>query len=184
MDLNGQNMASKVNIPVNNLGSYLTKNDKLNIDIYARTQISTVELSKLRSGLIKSLDARKLFLIIKAAELNIEDALIQIYPNLKLTSKDGKASSVFNNLYDFFEVIEKYTLQKVASDTGISIVRLRNIKNNKVHPLAHELFLIELATDTKPGTLFKVLFGKVKLSSKELEMQLRTEEKIRSSKRK
>lgn len=175
-------MASTLKIPPNNLGIYLTKKIKLNIDIYAKTGISTVELSKLRSGLIKTLDAKKLYLILKAEELKLNDALKQIYPNLSLVS-EVKADSTFRNLFDFFDAVEANTLTKISLKTGIPLARLKNIKNNQVNPAAHELYLIELATKTKPGTLFTILFEDLELNSPDEEARLRMLEKQRSSKK-
>ncbi|WP_214228005.1 hypothetical protein [Pedobacter sp. B4-66] len=177
-------MAYKVDIPKNSLGSYLTSKGISSIDIHAKTGIPAVELSQLRNGLIKGISGKKLFLIVKAADLYMDEALKQVYPDLKLVIQDQKSlETSIDTMKDFFDSIEENTLQIVANKTKIPITRLKNIKANKVNLLAHELYLIELATKTNPGTLFHMLYQDLKLTTPEEEAWLRKEEKIRGSKK-
>lgn len=177
-------MAFKLSFPLHNLGPFLTRNGIVNIDIYAQTGIPTDELSKLRNGFIKGIDAKKLFLIIKSSALKTGPALVQIYPTVGLLSTDQETEKRrIEDIDAFFDSIEQNTLNKISDKTGISVTRLTNIRKSKVNPLAHELYLIELATKVKPGTLFDILYRDLELNTSEEETRLRLLEKNKSSKK-
>ncbi|MBT2560090.1 hypothetical protein J7E50_02495 [Pedobacter sp. ISL-68] len=177
-------MANKLDIPKNDLGPFLTLKDITSIDIHAKTGISTIELSQLRKGSIKSIGAQKLFLIAKAGGIEIKEMLENVYPQLKLRREITKTKiTEFDDFKGFFEYIQGDAIQEIADKTGLTPYRLKNIKNNKVNPLAHELYLIELATKTKPGTLFNVLYKDLELNTSEEEARLRLLEKNKSSKK-
>lgn len=176
-------MASKVTYPANNLGPFLTSKNISSVDIYARTGISTVELSQLRKGTIKGIDAKKFYLIAKVGKISINDMLIGVYPNLNLnpTANDDNLMG-FQSLAEFFDHIDKNVIELIAEKTGITVYRIKNIRAGKVNPDAHELYLIEMATKIKPGTLFNILFNDLTLNSSEEEERLRGLEKLRSRK--
>lgn len=176
-------MATISKIPVNNLGSFLTQKNKVNIEIYSKTGISTVELSKLRNGMIKGLDAKKLYLILKASELSIEKSLQHIYPDVTLLKKVRSEKKEIKSLNDFFNSVQENTLAKIAESTGITLQRIKNIKGGIVKPMAHELFLIELSTETKIGTLFTILYNNIELFDEVRQEQLRTLERNKSIKK-
>lgn len=178
-----QSMASKVTYPANNLGPFLTSKNISSVDVYARTGISTVELSQLRKGTIKGIDAKKLYLIAKVGKISINDMLIGVYPNLNLnpTANDDNSRG-FQSLAEFFDHIDKNVIKLIAEKTGITVYRIKNIRAGKVNPDAHELYLIEMATKIKPGTLFNILFKDLTLNSPEEEERLRGLEKLRSRK--
>lgn len=177
-------MAIKDNAPENNLGSFLTLKGIHSIDIYALTSIPTPELSLLRKGDIKSISADKLYLIAKVGKIDIKEMLEGVYPNLKLKPIKPKQKKIeFESLLEFFSYVEEDIVEYISQRSGITIYRVKRIKHQKVTPTAHELYLIELATKTKPGTLFKTLYKKLKLNTPEVEAQLRLDEKARSSKK-
>lgn len=174
-------MAIKVNIPDNNLGPFLTFKRISSIDIHAKTSIPSDELSKLRNGVIKSISANKLFLISMVSKIDIKEMLEGVYPNLKLKPLSPKQKKAeFKSLQDFFNYVEGDIIEFIAERTDITPYRLKKIKHNKVIPSAHELYLIELATKTKPGTLFNILYKDLQLNTAEVEAKLRAEEKARS----
>lgn len=177
-------MTSKSHIPANNLGPFLTSKNIASVDIYAKTGISTAELSQLRNGTIKGIEARKLYLIFLVGKIPMKDLLEGVYPDLKLKTVTNKSTKTdFLDMQDFFRFIEGNIIESLAERTGISIYRLKKIKHNKVNVAAHELYLIELATRTKPGTLFNMLYKGLKLNTPEEEAQLRRLEKEKSGKR-
>ncbi|NQX38442.1 hypothetical protein SAMN05421820_101463 [Pedobacter steynii] len=174
-------MVTKLYIPVNNLGPFLTAKKISNIDIHAKTGIPTVELSQLRSGDIETIRANKLFLIAKVGKIDIKDMLLGVYPELRLNSAEDIKFD-FQSISDFFNYVQKDVIQMIADKTGLAVYRIKKIKANKVNPAAHELYLIELATKTKPGTLFNILFKDLQLNSSEEEANLRLLEKKKSRK--
>lgn len=177
-------MANKFETPKNELGPFLTLKDITSIYVHAKTGIPTIELSQLRKGSIKSIGAQKLFSIAKAGGIDIKEMLENVYPHLKLRTEVSRPKiTEFNDLKGFFEFIEGDAIQEIADKTGLTPYRLKNIKNNKVNPLAHELYLIELATKVKPGTLFNILYKDLELTTPEEEARLRLLERNKSSKK-
>jgi DNA-binding Xre family transcriptional regulator len=176
-------MAEKVDVP-NNLGPFLTLKGVSNINIYAKTGIPTSELSLLRSGDIKKIAADKLFLIAKVGKIGIDEMLLGVYPDLKLKAIPAKPKRTdFADMHDFFSYVGDDNIQYVSVRTGITPYRLKNIRRNSVKSAAHELYLIELATKTKLGTLFNMLYKDLELNSPEEEARLRKLEKAKSSKK-
>lgn len=177
-------MASKT--PDNNLGSFLTNKKIANIDIHADTSISAVELSKLRNGIIKKIPAKKLALIALSINVDIGKVVMETYPNLKLEpSKDNAKVSKSTKLGKFLDGVENNTLTIISHRTGISVPRLKILKTRaNAIPLAHELYLIELATNEKPGNLFKLIFSDLVINTPEVQKILREKEKLRSAKKK
>lgn len=177
-------MASR--IPDNNLNSFLTKRNIANIEIHAKTGIPTVEISKLRNGLIKKVSAKKLFLILLSIGENIEDVAEEIYPNLSLINiKPEVKISKQTMLGRFLDSVEENTIKIISFKTGITAQRLKSLKlKSNAIPLSHELLLIELATKQKPGSLFKLLYKDLVLNTPKEQEKLREIEKSKSSKRK
>ncbi len=176
-------MASR--IPENSLSSFLTKRKIANIDIHAATGIPTVEISKLRNGLIKKISAKKLVLIMLSIGENIADVIEEIYPNLSLMNiTPGIKISNQTMLGKFFDSVEDNTIKIISYKTGITIGRLKSLKTkSNAIPLAHELFLIELATEQKIGSLFNLLFKNLSLNTPQEQLRLREIEKIKSAKK-
>lgn len=177
-------MAKKVTIP-NNLGPFLTKRGVQNLDVHTKTSISTSDLSQLRKGIIKSIDARKLYLIAKAANIRIKTMLLNTYPNLQLviSSVDKPKRDDFGSLKEFFDYIQDDVIRTISDMTGLIVPRIKNIKNDRVNPDAHELYLIELASGYEPGTLFKIKFKDLKLNTKEEQERLLELERSKSRKK-
>jgi hypothetical protein len=177
-------MAFKVDTPINNLGPFLTSINISSIDIHGKTGIPTDELSKLRKGAIKTISAEKLFLISLINKIGIKKMLEGVYPSLKLrpTSSNLKGTK-FDSIQDFFNYVEVDVIKMISETTGIAPYRLKKIKYNKVAPLAHELYLIEIATKTTPGTLFNILYKDLNLNSPQEEALLRKLEKEKSNKK-
>lgn len=177
-------MASR--IPHNNLNSFLTKRNIANVDIHAKTGIPTVEISKLRNGLIKKIGAKKLFLIILSIGEDIGNVIEEIYPNLSLVNIEPEVKiSKQTVLGKFFDTVEDNTIKIISYKTGITIERLKALKSkSNAVPLAHELFLIELATLQINGSLFNLLFNEVKLNTPQEQQRLREIEKAKSAKKK
>lgn len=175
-------MASKT--PINNLGNFLTKRKIANIDIHAKTSIATVELSKLRNGLIKKISAKKLVLIVLSINEDIEKVIKEIYPDISLKNVENEVGKTkLTSLGDFLGSVEANTLKTISSKTGISVTRLKILQTKETAiPLAHELYLIELATNQNPGSLFKRIYKDLELNSIELQNSLREKEKLKSSK--
>lgn len=124
-----------------------------------------------------------MFLISLIDGIGIKEILEGVYPTLKLKSVQPKQKVEFSSILDFFNYVEGNIVEYIAERTVITPYRLKRIKLNKVIPSAHELYLIELATKTKPGTLFNLLYKDLKLNTPEIEVQLRLDEKLRSCKK-
>ncbi|MBE9602959.1 hypothetical protein [Pedobacter sp. MC2016-24] len=123
-----------------------------------------------------------MFLISLIDGIGIKEILEGVYPTLKLKSVQPKKVEL-SSILDFFNFVEGGIVECIAERTGITPYRLKRIKHNKVIPSTHELYLIELATKTKPGTLFNLRYKDLKLNTPEIEAQLRLDEKLRISKK-
>lgn len=175
-------MDNKDEIP-NSLGSFLTKKGIQNIDIYAKTSISTSKLSQLRNATLKSIDAEDFALIAKSSDIAIEDMLINTYPTLTLNDNQAKIEDS-KSVEDFFLYIEEKALARIFRLTGIVIERLKFIRKGIVKPKAHELYLIELASNAPIGSLFKIKFKDLQLNSPEKQNELREKERAKSRNKK
>lgn len=172
----------KEEIP-NSLGSFLTKKGIQNIDIYAKTSISTSRLSQLRNEAIKSIDAEDFALIAKSSDISIEEMLINTYPTLTLNDSQTKIEDL-ESVEDFFLHIEEKALAKIFRLTGIIIDRLKRIRKGIVKPKAHELYLIELASNMPMSSLFKIKFKDLQLNSLEKQNELKEKERAKSRNKK
>jgi transcriptional regulator with XRE-family HTH domain len=171
--------------PVNFLGEFLTKNNIANIDIHAKTSIPTSELSKIRNGEISNISAAKLYLISLAIGINVGDVLLKIYPHLQIiNTTTHSAEKALTNFGSLLESLRGISLKEVAIKTGIKLSRLNDLsKKSSAIVYSHELYLIELVCNKEPGTYFIELFSGAKLNPREIEIELRNKEKIRSAKR-
>ena len=173
----------KEKLPENNLGTYLTQLEIPNIEIYAKTGIPTVELSKLRSGRITRLSAKKLYFISLAAGKDIGDTLKEVFPTLAIAdTKPVKSNSKkYTEIGNYLNSIERDTIEAISRKTSITVSRLRDLKTkSNVIALAEELYSIELATNKNPGDLYKMMFANVRLNSKDEQAKLLKEEKDKS----
>ncbi|WP_164121786.1 MULTISPECIES: hypothetical protein [Sphingobacterium] len=175
-------MDNKDDVP-NSLGSFLTKKGIQNIDIYVKTSISTSKLSQLRNGTLKSIDAEDFVLIAKSADIPIEEMLINTYPTLILNNSKTKIEDS-ESVEDFFLYIEEKALSKIFKLTGIVVDRLKFIRKGSVKPKAHELYLIELASNAPIGCLFKIKFKNIQLNSPEKQNELREKEREKNRNKK
>lgn len=175
----------KEKAPENSLGIYLTNRKIGNIEIYAKTSIPTSDLSRLRSGKISSIPANKLYLISLVSEEPIGKIAEIIYPNLKLVSNrtsQQKSKEKFTTLGSLLISVhnEVNSLTSISLKTGIKLPRLKDlIKKESVVILAHELYLIELATEAKVGSYFERLFSGLQLNSSKMQENLKVEERNR-----
>lgn len=178
----------KADVPDNFLGPYLTNQKIDSIDVYAKARIPVSDVRKMRSLKIESIPAMRLYLISLITPDSIGMLLPKIYPNLKLAnigkpiSRNIKkdTSEVGNLIFS----IEEYDLDILSHRTGIKrdrLLRLTKLDRTKID--AHELYLIEMASDKKPGILFEALYKDLALNTSEEEARLRKEEKIRGSKK-
>jgi len=171
------------------LGIYLTKKNISNIDIYVKTGIPTTDLSRLRSGQISSIPALRLYLISLVAEESIGYILKDIYPNLSLAkgynklapltkpTKRTKLGTILDSL-----LVSENTIELISKKTGIKLPRLKDLaRKEETVILAHELYLIELATNQKIGTLFSVLYGSNILNTPEDQERMRSLERSKGS---
>ncbi len=173
----------KEKAPKNSLGVYLTSINISSVDIYAKTNIPTYDLSRLRSGEILTIPAARLYLISLATRDPIGVVLKKVYPDLSLKTKQNPIEKhALNPVGEIFRLIEGHTIEKIAFKTGLELKRLRDLARKPTAVItAHELYLIEMAIDTDPGILFENLFKDLCLNSAEIEEKLRTEERARSN---
>lgn len=173
----------KEKLPENNLGTYLTRLEISNIEIYSKTGIPTVELSKLRSGRISRLSAKKLYLISLAIGKDIGYTLIEVFPNFAVSvAKPRKTDTKkYTEIGNYLNSIENDTIEVISNKTGITVSRLRDLKTkSKAIVLAEELYSLEIATSRNPGDLYKMIFASLKLNTKDEQTLLLKEEKERA----
>lgn len=156
--------------PENFLGRYLTNSNLSNVEIYYKTGIPTTDLSRMRNGEISAIPALRLYLISLVTGDPMEVVLKQVYPNLTLVNTDNPISSKIKTtttpIGKVLFSLEEYTFETISYKTGIKISRLRNLATKETSiALSHQLYLIELATNRKPGALFNKLFENIKLNS-------------------
>lgn len=178
----------RIDAPDNSLGPYLTNKGLDSIEIHFKTGIPVGSIRKMRSGETKAIPGGELYLISLIAKDEIEIVLQKVYPNLKLVKTD---KLLHNNVKaDTSEVgkmlfsLEEYNLDILAYRTGIKrdrLLRLTKLSPDKIQ--SHELYLIELGSNQQSGTLFRRLFKNLQLNSPEEEAKLRSEEKVRNSKK-
>lgn len=173
----------KEKAPENSLGVYLTAVNIANVDIYAKTNIPTSDLSRLRSGEILTIPAARLYLISLVTSDSIGIVLKKVYPNLGLKSKQDPAEkTTLTPVGKVMRTLEGYSLEKIAFKTGLELKRLRDLTRKPTTIVAaHELYLIELATETETGALFLELFKDLYLNDSETEERLRIQEREKSS---
>lgn len=180
----------KEKAPENLLGIYLTKKNISNIDIYAKTGIPTTDLSRLRSGQISSIPALKLYLISLVANESIDAIVKEIYPNLRLIESEKRLTSItkpskrttLGSILDSLLVSEN-TIELISKRTGIKLPRLKDLaRKAETVILAHELYLIELATSQDAGALFNTLYRNNTLNSPEDQDSLKSLERSKSRK--
>lgn len=173
----------KEKAPKNSLGVYLTAANVSNVDIYAKTNIPTYDLSRLRSGEILTIPAARLYLISLVTLDPIGVVLIRVYPDLTLkTTQNPIEKHSLTPVGETLRLLEGHTIEKIAFKTGIELKRLRDLTRKPTTVItAHELYLIEMAIETDPGTLFLKLFEGICLNDTEIEKKLRAEERERSN---
>ncbi len=111
----------------------------------------------------------------------MEVVLKQVYPNLKLVNSDNPLSNKIKpsttSIGKILFSLEEYTFEIISHKTGIKINRLRNLATKETTILlSHQLYLIELATDRKPGTLFNKLFENINLNTESEQKRLQKED--------
>lgn len=170
--LQGYFLGMKIKAPENSLGTYLTKKDIGSIEIYSQAGISKSEISKLRSGRISTISAQKLYLISLVTKEDIQIILPQVYPNLRLNLVDKSTEPIDKCTFTPLGVVldflpsENNSLVFISLRTGIKMPRLKDlIKKDSTIVLAHELYLLELATSVEPGSYFRKLYSNLKLKS-------------------
>lgn len=184
----------KKKLPQNELGAYLGRKNISDKEIYAKTDIIPSELSKLKSGSITRLAAKKLYQISLAVgddiQETIKETILKVMPEIATVSVDKKNVSSYNSstltelgeLLFSMEVIEN-TKEIISLKTKIKLNRLRDLTSKENFILqAFELVLIEHATKKESGILFKILFKNVKLNPPEVQEKRHEEQRRRNSK--
>jgi len=167
--------------PENFLGRYLTNKNLSNVEIYYKTGIPATDLSRMRNGEISAVPAHRLYLISLVTGDTMEVVLKEVFPNLTLIHTNNPLSSkiketttpIGRTLFS----LEEYTFEAISYKTGITISRLRNLATKETSiVLSHQLYLIELAANRKPGLLFNKLFENVKLNTETEQKRLQNED--------
>lgn len=100
----------------------------------------------------------------------IGGVLKKVYPNLELINKGKPVSrNITQKTSETGKIIfslEDFNLDIIAYRSGLKrdrLQRLAKLEPEKIN--AHELYLIEMAAEREPGSLFVELFGDLKLIS-------------------
>ena len=127
-----------------------------------RSGLSTGQISKLKNGNVTRLSAHTFFLIVKAFNDSIPNAIKTVFPNgeFKLKAWNPKIRNSFGQTMQEYE-LQKNSLQEISYKTGIKEVRLNELYYRNGAVEAYELILIEKAISEKTGTLFNKLFEKL-----------------------
>ncbi|MEJ2901676.1 hypothetical protein WAE58_04545 [Pedobacter panaciterrae] len=166
--------------PENSFGTYLTIKNISNVEIYSKTGIPVSDLSKMRNGEIKSIPAKRLYLISLISGDPIAATLEAVYPNLLLVHEidpaSNKIKATTTPVGSVLFSLEQHTFEIISYKTGIKLSRLRNLATKESAViLSHELYLIEMACNRKPGSLFDKLFKGLKLNSPTEQNRLQNE---------
>lgn len=173
----------KAKIPENSLGSYLTQIDWGSSEIERITGIPVSDIRKMRSFDIEAIPAYRLFLISLALSLPISEVLKNVYPLLKLSNTtkpvSRKIKESTSQIGKIIFNLEEFNLDILAHKTGLKrdrLQRLTNLDRDKID--AHELFLIEMASDSELGSLFTELYGDLKLSQAQEKERMLIKKKV------
>lgn len=157
---------SKRSEPGHKLKEYLESKKESDIDLTASTGMGKSVISKLKS-FDTTLSAERLYIISKVYKDELEDTITSIYPDLKLPNKPKKdfkdERSILENI--LLPLPKGYmSLEEIAYLTDIDIDRLKEILTKSTVVIsASELILLEKVKNLKAGTLFKAVFGHIKI---------------------
>lgn len=152
--------------PEHKLKEYLDSKKESDIDLIASTGMGKSIISKLKS-FDTTLSAERLYIISKVYKDELENTITSIYPDLILPKKPKKD---FNEKRTPLENIllplpkDHMSLEEMSYLTDIDIERLKEILSKPTVVIsASELILLEKVKNLKAGTLFKAVFGHIKI---------------------
>ena len=150
-------MKHKIDVYIKDRLSRLTWNDK---DLSNKTEISKAQINRFKNGNIERLTAEAFYKVFTAFGDSCIDATKMVYPDLKFTLNNfsPKQRNQFGRFMEQFEE-SKNSTKEIATKTGISEYRLKDLYYRISSPEANELLLIEKAIGKKQGELFELLYG-------------------------
>lgn len=152
--------------PQHKLREYLETKKDSQYDITDSIEIKRPDLTKLKN-FSTVLSAERFYKIVKFYNDDIASVIDYIFPDLKLPNKPkkkfGDERSIIENI--LLPLPKDYmSLEEIAYLTDIDIDRLKEILSKSTVVIsASELILLERVKKLKPGTLFKAVFGHIKI---------------------
>lgn len=172
-----------------NLLTILKGSKKTDIEIYARTGISTSVLSKMRNLSHNDLSVEQFILLRLYFKKSHREFLDLIFGELFFSEiKKITAPNIFNNfgnhLVDNFHY-EELSKKEIARATGIVSTRLDYLtKKNFSNILIEEITCLELAITGEIGSFVDVFFAKIYLHTEEEYSQKLLDKKDRNNNKK